>query len=113
MDLTGYKINEEYYCGNCTREYCLFNLCSVLSENEMINLMPTKRLETDHIVKLMNLHGGDINGIEIHPYGNHDFSETMKQIRYLSELRNLDMKQCANYHELSHPAPILENSIYQ
>ena len=113
MDLAGYKINDEYYCGNCTREYCLFNLCAVLTENEMVNLMPTKRLATDLIVKLMNLHGGDVNGVEIQPYRNYDFSETLKQIRYLSELQNLDQKQCAKYHEFSHPSQLLENSIYQ
>ncbi|MCE7735101.1 MAG: hypothetical protein GPJ54_09505 [Candidatus Heimdallarchaeota archaeon] len=79
----------------------------------MVNLIPTKNLATDRIVKLMNLHGGDINGVDIQPYRDYDFSESMRRIRYLSELENLDIKQCANYHELSHPSAILENSIYQ
>ena len=109
----GYKINNEYYCPNCAREYCLFNLCSVLSEHEMVNLMPTKKITTDNLVNLVNHHGGDLVGGKIHPLKEYDFSDSLKKIRYLSELKNLVQRECANYHEFSHPEAIRENSLYQ
>jgi len=117
MDLAGYKINDEYYCPNCTREYCLFNLCLVLTESEMVELMPTKKFATEDLVRIVNSRsiedGESHNDILIRPVRQFDFSESMKKIRYLSELKNFDQKQCANYHEFSHPQRLSENSIYR
>jgi hypothetical protein len=113
MDLDGYKINNEYYCPNCAREYCLYNLCSVLTESEMVRLMPTKKLGTELLIKLMNRKGGDRNGSEIIPFAHYDFSDNLKRIKYLSELENFEEKQCANYNEFNHPHPFVKNSIYR
>lgn len=113
MELDGYKINNEFYCTDCAREYSLHTLSSILSEKEMIALMPTKKISTQNLIGLVNRRGGDLNGEAIIPYIKYDFSDRMNKIKYLSELRNLSRDECTNPHEFGHPYPVINKSIYR
>ncbi len=113
MKIIGYRYNQELYCTNCTRGFCLNTLCTILSDEEMTKLMPTSDLSTLELVEMLNIEGGDNNGGEILPAFEFDYilsvNKSVNGFGYHSFTPDL----CPNFHEFRHLRSMQELTIYQ
>ena len=112
MKIIGYRYNQELYCINCTRIFCLDTLCSLLSDEEMTKLIPTSNLTTLELIDMLNVEGGDTTGGEILPAFEFDYiNKTNNSNNGFGYSFIPDL--CPNFHEFGHLRPMLELTIYQ
>ena len=110
MKIIGYRYNQELYCIDCTRIFCLDTLSSILSDEEMTDLIPTSDLSTHELIDMLNGEGGDTTGEEILPTFEFDYiNKSVNGFGYHSFTPDL----CPNFHEFGHLRTRQELTIYQ
>ena len=54
ITIVGYQLETNYLCMECIRQYVLDRLSHMLSDEDMISLMPTHKIMTSDLVDLYN-----------------------------------------------------------